>query len=339
MLHLRIVSPADRTDAVVAALRAATGATNVTLTRGAALEPPGDLVQADVAREAADAVLDALCTPALLRAGSITLGSVDTALGAGVERARDEAPGEESDALVWEQLSATTGEESTLSVTFLVFLVVATLIAAVGLLTDSQVLIVGAMVLGPEFGPLAGVAVAAVRREWRSAWLSMRALLVGFPVAVAVTALGVALLDAAGQVPDAYVQGHRPLTSFVSDPDVFSVVVALLAGVAGTISLTAAKASTLVGVFISVTTVPAAAEVAAALVTGQGAQARGACVQLAVNLACIVLAAVVTLLVQEAAWGWVSRAGRSEPAGRAPAPRSASRRAPRSSSRPPGSSR
>jgi uncharacterized hydrophobic protein (TIGR00271 family) len=111
----------------------------------------------------------------------------------------------------------------------------------------------------------------------------------------------VALLRAAGQVPEAYLQGHRPATAFVSSPDVFSVVVALLAGVAGTLSLTAAKASSLVGVFISVTTVPAAAEIAAGLVTGQESAARGAAVQLAVNLVCIVVAAVLTLRLQEAA--------------------------------------
>ncbi len=209
-----------------------------------------------------------------------------------------EAPGEGSDALVWEQLSDTTQEDSTLSGAFLVFLVAATLVAAVGLLTDSPVLIVGAMALGPEFGPLAGWAVALVQGRRRQAHLSLRALVVGFPLAIAATAVAVTALDVAGLVPVEYLQGRRPLTSFVARPDAFSVVVALLAGVAGTVSLTSAKSATLVGVVISVTTVPAAANIATAAVTGHGGEALGAAVQLVVNLICIVVAAVATLLVQ-----------------------------------------
>jgi uncharacterized hydrophobic protein (TIGR00271 family) len=310
VLHFRVIAPSSLTAAVVESFRQEPGATNVVVLPGASVEPVGDLVQADVAREAADAVLDAL-----RRCGagpddglaSVSLETVDAALGGYADRARADAPGEGADALVWEQLSATTGEDSTLSVSFLLFLVVATMIAAVGLLLDSQVLIVGAMVLGPEFGPLAGLAVAAVAREWANVWRSARAVVVGFALAVAVTALGVVLLRAAGQVPQGYLDGQRPLTSFVAQPDVFSVIVALLAGVAGTVSLTSAKSSALVGVFISVTTVPAAAEIAAASVTGQGGDAAGSVVQLAVNLVCIVLAALATLLVQRSAWRWVRR--------------------------------
>jgi hypothetical protein len=42
-------------------------------------------------------------------------------------------------------------------------MVLATLVAAAGIMTDSQILIIGAMVVAPEFGPLAGFAVAEPR--------------------------------------------------------------------------------------------------------------------------------------------------------------------------------
>lgn len=306
-MHLRIICPGARTEEVVDLLRAAPGAAGVVVLRGAVVQPDGDLVQAHVAREAVDGLVTDLERRGLSREGVITLETLDTAVGAEVERAERDAPGEGVDAVVWRELVERTEEDSTLSATFLIFLVVATLIAAIGLLTDSQVLIVGAMVLGPEFSALAGLAVALVDRNARTARLSLRALVVGFAVAVVVTAAGVLALDAAGLVPDAYLSGRRPLTSFVASPDAFSVVVALLAGVAGTVSLTAAKSSTLVGVFISVTTVPAAAEIAAAGVTGQGDKALGSLVQLVVNLVCITLAAVATLLLQRAALRWTHR--------------------------------
>jgi len=297
LVHLRAVVPAERTAAVTDLLRAEPGATNVVVLPGAALEPPGDLVLADVAREAVDALLERMSEQCLPH-GSLTLQELDLALGEVVQRAEDEAPGQGVDAVVWDEVAATTSEDSVLSAAYLLFLVIATMIASVGLLLDSQVLIVGAMVLGPEFGPLAGAAVGLVQHRWAEVRRSLRALAVGFPLAVLATAGFVALLQVAGQVPQEYVDGRRPLTAFVSHPDSFSVIVALLAGVAGTVSLTAAKSSTLVGVFISITTVPAAAEVGTAVVAGSSSEAWGAAIQLVVNLSCIVLAATLTLLAQ-----------------------------------------
>lgn len=301
VLHASVVVRPERADAAAAALRGVQGVVNVQHRRAAAVQPHGDVIEADVVREAADAVLDALRPLVLDAGGSVSLLQVDTALGDPIRRAEVDAPGHGDDAVVWEEVAQRTSEESSLSGTFLVFLVVAMLISAVGLLTDSSVLVVGGMVLGPEFGPLAAIAVGLVSRRWALAWRSGRALLVGFPLGIAVTTGGVALLDATLGLPRGYLDGDRPLTSFVSHPDVFSVIVALLAGVAGTLSLTSAKSSALVGVFISVTTIPAAANIGAALIARLPAEALGAVIQLVVNLACIVLAAVLTLSVQRAA--------------------------------------
>ena len=94
----------------------------------------------------------------------------------------------------------------------------------------------------------------------------------------------------------------RPDTAFIYQPDVLSFVVAFLAGVAGMMSLTAAKSGALVGVLISVTTVPAAANVAVALAYWHPAEARGSALQLALNLFGIALAGTLTLWVQRHAW-------------------------------------
>ena len=60
-----------------------------------------------------------------------------------------------------------------------------------------------------------------------------------------------------------------PTPTSSGSPDAFSFVVAVLAGIAGTLSLTSAKSGALVGVAISVTTVPAAANAAVALSYGE----------------------------------------------------------------------
>lgn len=124
----------------------------------------------------------------------------------------------------------------------------ACLIAAVGVVTDSPVTIVGAMVVGPEFGPLAALAVSIVRRKWSLARRSLLALLVGFPVAMGVTAVGALAAEAAGWVTLKSVRELQQV-DFVFQVGPFSLVVALLAGAAGMLSLMSAKSAALVGVF------------------------------------------------------------------------------------------
>ena len=75
------------------------------------------------------------------------------------------APGHGADALVWEELESRVRVEAVLTVSFLAFTAVAAVIAAVGILLDSPILVIGAMVVGPEYGPLAALCVAVVRRR------------------------------------------------------------------------------------------------------------------------------------------------------------------------------
>ena len=307
MFRIRVICPPERTAAVTDTLTGSDGVTDLIRFPGAAREPAGDVVEADIAREATDGVLGGLRHLDLGADHSISLIDLDVILGPSAERARAAAPGSGQDAVVWDELAAATGEDSALSASFLLFLTVATMIAAVGLITGSQVLIVGAMILGPDFGPLAGIAVGLVRQRWRDCLDPLRALGVGFPLAMLVTAGFVWALDGAGQIPDGYRSGQRPEVAFVYQPGWFSVIVALLAGVAGTVSLTASKSSTLVGVFVSVTTVPAAAEIGGGLVTGQVGRAGSALGQLAINVGCILMAAVLTLSVQRLVWSRIAR--------------------------------
>ena len=139
------------------------------------------------------------------------------------------------------------------------------------MVTDSPVTIVGAMVVGPEFGPLAALAVAIVRRERRLARRSLLALVVGFPVAMPVTAVGALAAEAAGWLSlETFDRVHQ--VDFIYEVGPFSLVVALLAGSAGMLALVSSKSAALVGVFISVTTVtvPAAGFAVVAATVGSG---------------------------------------------------------------------
>jgi len=313
MLHLRVICPPEVTEAVVGRLREHPGAAHVVLFPGAAVQPVGDVVEADVAREATDDMISALCALGVDHSGGITLEQIDTALSDAADKAEEDAPGDGADAVVWEELLGRTGEESRLNLTFLAFLAIACLLAAVGVITDSPVTIVGAMVVGPEFGPLAAIAVGLVRRRWDLVRRATVVLAVAFPLAMLITAGGTALGSAAGLF-DATALSGRHQVDFVFNVGPWSLIVALLAGAAGMLSMTSAKSAALVGVFISVTTVPAAGYASVAAILGDWSRAFESFGQLVVNLVGIIVAAVVVLLVRRATWRTVD-AGRPLSAG------------------------
>ncbi len=313
MLHLRVISPAERTDDVLALLRDEPGAAHVVLHRGAAVAPPGDVVETDVARESADALISGLCALGIDHTGGITLEQVDTALSDAADEAEEAAPGDGADAVVWEELLVRTGEESRLNVTFLSFLAIACLLAAVGVITDSPITLVGAMVVGPEFGPLAAISVGLVRRRWDLVRRASVVLAVGFPLAILVTAGVTALGSAAGLFDASALSGEHEV-DFVFDIGPWSLIVAVLAGAAGMLSMTSAKSAALVGVFISVTTVPAAGYASVAAILGEWSRFVDSFGQLAVNLVGIVAAATVVLLMRKGTWT-VPDAGRPLSAG------------------------
>jgi uncharacterized hydrophobic protein (TIGR00271 family) len=298
MVHLRIVAPADVAERALELLRVSESVYDVVHLAGAAIKPSGDLILADVAREDASVIVQDLRELDIPTTGSITIEAIETQLSDGARRAERHAVGLPGDAIIWQDVDSRTEELTELSATFVAFMVLAMLIATIGLILDQPILIIGAMVVGPEFGPLAGVCVGLVQRQRPLVRQSLAALAIGFPLGIAATVVFTLLLDAAGEVPGGFQPADHPLTSFVSRPDALSFVVAFIAGVAGTLSLTSAKSGALIGVLISVTTIPAAANVGVASAVGEWGEAGGALGQLALNLAAIVIAGVLTLFVE-----------------------------------------
>jgi len=300
VIHLRIVAPPGLFRQARDFLTESPVVVNVIQLEGASLKPRGDVILCDVAREDASVVISELRGLGLAEQGSIAIEEVDTSISDAAALAEQSARGSPADAVVWEQVESRTSESAELSFSFLAFMILATLIAGVGIMTDSQILIIGAMVVGPEFGPLAGFAVAVVERRLDLARRSFVALAVGFPVAILATMVLTLVLRAVGTAPDELTELGHPATLFISNPNTFSVIVALLAGITGVLSLTTAKSGALIGVLISVTTIPAAANVGVAAAYGDWDEFRGALAQLVINLLCLTAAGVATLLVLRA---------------------------------------
>jgi uncharacterized hydrophobic protein (TIGR00271 family) len=298
MVHMRIVVPAYQTEHVLDLLENLPSAVNVILLERAARKPQGDVILCDVAREDASVVVADLRELDVDKEGSIAIEQIDSAISAVAAAAERAAEGKPGDAVIWEEVESRTSENTELNGVFLAFMALACMIAAVGIFLDSPILIVGAMILGPEFGPLAGLCVALVQRRPDVARRSLRALAVGFPVGITAAFLFTLAIRATELAPDGFVASEHPLTDFISHPDGLSFIVAYIAGVAGVLSLTSAKSGALIGVLVSVTTIPAAANIGVAAAYGDWAEWRGAMLQLSVNLFAIVLAGVGTLFIQ-----------------------------------------
>ena len=305
VLHLRVATTTELSVAVQDLLARDPAVSSLAVLRGASVLPPGDLLLADVAREGANEVVDRLRALGVQDEGTVHLEPVQAWLSRRGFEAERRTPGSSADSVVWAEVTQRAYDESELNWTYLTFMTLATLIAGIAIVLDSQILVIGAMVLGPEFVAIAALGLALVRRRMTLFRLALRTLVAGFVTAIVVVTLLTLVARALGWVEVADVLGRRPETDFIYTPDRWSFVVAVIAAAAGVLSLTSAKVGGLSGVFISVTTVPASGNVAVGLAFGAWDEVTGSGLQLLLNLSGMALAGWATLAFQQAAWSRV----------------------------------
>jgi uncharacterized hydrophobic protein (TIGR00271 family) len=306
MIHVRVVSPPDVTPMLTPLLVADAGVINLTIIEASVLNPEGDAIQFDVLQGRANEVIARLRQLGVDRRGSITLEPISASISAVATRAQVGRPRFDEFAPVWEEVDARIRSNGRFPPSWYGLLVIAGLIAAVGLLTNSQILIVGAMVVGPEYLAIVALAYGVIRRESDLVRKSATALLAGFAMAVVAALLLSLVIRAAGLEPRLFELGVRPVSSLINSPDWFSFIVAVLAGLVGVISLTESRTSTLIGVFISVTTIPAAADMGVSLAFGTYQEALGSLEQLLLNVFVLWAVAVTGIPAQRWVWRRVS---------------------------------
>ena len=306
MLHLRVAVPTHLSAAVVEVLEGDLAVSGLQLLEGASVRPRGDLIEADIAREAANDVIDRLRALDVPAQGTLHLEPVHTWLSQTGLEAEQIAPGSSADAVVWAEVVHHAYAETELNWSYGSFMVLATLLAGIAIILDSQILVIGAMVLGPEFGAVAALGVALVRRRSQLFRRAAVTLVGGFVLAILAVTAATLMGRALGWVTLADIEGARPGTDFIYSPDRWSFIVAVIAAAAGVLSLTSARLGGLSGVFISVTTIPAAANVGLGLAFGARAEIVGSTLQLVVNILGMTVAGWLTLWLQQAVWTRVS---------------------------------
>ena len=307
MLHVRVVSPPGATEELIETLAADPGVRNLVLLPGAARHPDGDAVQFDLLDRFANRVLQGL-RGQLGSDGSIAIENVDVSI---TEQADPGSSGDRRDGRrprfadvppVWDIVEAKIRADGQYPLSFFTLLVIAGLIGAVGILTNSQILIVAAMVVGPEYGAIMATALGIDKRDRGAVGRGLFALVAGFAIAVLAAAIFGLLIRWSGHTPHLYELGIRPVSDLINTPNVFSVIVAVLAGIVGVVSLTESRANALIGVFISVTTIPAAADMGLSAAYGSWSEARGSTFQLLLNVVLLIAVGAYGLRLLRSVW-------------------------------------
>jgi uncharacterized hydrophobic protein (TIGR00271 family) len=184
---------------------------------------------------------------------------------------------------------------------YLALINVAAVIAALGVITSSSILIVGAMAVSPDLLPICATCVGLVGRRYGLAWRSFVTLALGLALVVVTAGVLAAALKGVDLLPHGFTVEHSSLSTLATT-DYSTVLIALAAGVAAMLSFET-RASAAVGVAISVTTIPASAYLGVALGAGGAGQAGGALVVLLINVSLLIFSGSMTLVVQR----WLTR--------------------------------
>ena len=216
------------------------------------------------------------------------------------------------DGFAWVEVMGQARANSRPLARYLALINVAAVIAALGVIKSSSILIVGAMAVSPDLLPICATCVGIVGRRRRLARRAFVTLTLGLALVVVTAACSPAALKGVGLLPAGFDVEDSSLST-LAQTDYSTVLIALAAGVAAMLSFET-RASAAVGVAISVTTIPASAYLGVAIGAGGTDYALGALVVLVVN--------VVLLIVSGSADpGPAALARRTAPARRSRRPR------------------
>jgi uncharacterized hydrophobic protein (TIGR00271 family) len=247
------------------------------------------LVTADVRADTADLTLETLAR--------LSVPIEDIAL-LRLDRIAPQAAEAEPFALVWADLLGQARVNTRTAVRYLVFMAVAGVIAAFGVIDRDVVLIIGAMAVSPDLLPITAACTGIVARRAGLFTRGLVSLLVGLGVAGVAAFVVAGLLNLFGGLPNGFTLQNGGFVS-VTHVNAQTILVALAAGVAGMLALET-RAGAAVGVAISVTTIPASAFLGVAAGIGELSKSLAALGVLGANVAMMLVGGSVTLLVQRA---------------------------------------
>jgi uncharacterized hydrophobic protein (TIGR00271 family) len=291
VLRLDSFVEADLVDDVCAALEALPGVRHVTA--GPPTTEGQVTLSAEVDATSADAAVDRLADLGIA-SNDLTLWRVPGTQPLGWRRRTRSS---DSDAQVWAEIVGRADVHAQVATSYVVYMVAAGVIAGIGVLTGSAVLLVGAMAISPDLLPISASAIGIVERRWRLTVRAVRTLMIGLGTGAAAAFVATALLRLFGRVPDDLRLADTVMGEALTELGPGSLMVAAAAGVAAMMAFERPGGAA-VGVAISVTTIPAAAYVGATMAMGRDDPMWGAMAVLIANVVVLLVATTATLVLQ-----------------------------------------
>jgi uncharacterized hydrophobic protein (TIGR00271 family) len=173
---------------------------------------------------------------------------------------------------------------------FWLLLSLASVIAAAGVVGDSDATVIGAMIVAPLMTPILGTMLAVVLADWPNLARSFGLVVLGAACSIAIGyALGLLIPTPVDAMTD-------PQVASRVTPGLISLVAALATGAVGSVALVRSDISdTLPGVAISISLVPPLTVVGLTLESGQPSQAAGALLLFVTNMLAILIAGIVVM--------------------------------------------
>jgi uncharacterized hydrophobic protein (TIGR00341 family) len=168
-------------------------------------------------------------------------------------------------------------------------IILSSIVAAIGVMTNNVAIIIGAMVMAPLLGPNVALSLATTLGDLTLARNALKTNMIGIAIAAVLSTIIGAIFPINPLISEIASRTHVGLPE---------VVVALASGCAGALSFTAAIPGVLIGVAVAVSLLPPLVTFGLLLGAGFESLAFGALLLFLVNLICVNLAGVVTFLAQ-----------------------------------------
>ena len=188
-----------------------------------------------------------------------------------------------------ESLYSEVEKNAHLDMSYVLLVILSTVVAAVGLIKDNVAVIIGAMVIAPLLGPNLALGLGTALGDMQLMAKSVLTTLVGLIIAIVMSiAIGV----------------FWPLNEFSpelmarTEVGLDAIALALASGAAAALSLTSGLSSVLVGVMVAVALLPPAAALGIMLGYGNHGLAIGAGLLLAINIVCVNLASNIVFFIK-----------------------------------------
>jgi len=203
------------------------------------------------------------------------------------EKGEDE---ENSGRVSIEEIYRSLSDEVEISYTYIVLVIIASIVAAVGIIYNDIPVIVGSMVIAPLITPSMGISLATtladvdlIKRSWAIA-------LTGFVFPIFIGIIFGLMLS---------IDPTSPQIATRTDISLLHILLALSAGIAGSLSITKGVSQALVGVMIAIALLPPLVVTGLLIGNGLYSFALGSSILFLVNFISINLSSIATFVFQD----------------------------------------